>query len=229
MAKWTSRLRQLIHRPIQQTPEKSPEALGVRRGNEGWQYLNKVRHKLSKLADDFAQGRLNRVQFEELYAHYQKERADIERIVAMRPDSGAWRTAVTEGQSVIIRHRLAARVLGYAVYANQDQAPLRVFGELAALDETEVASLLSRLQREASEPFVANVLGGTDDEDATCLCAVPGQFSTLIVLFTNEPARVQIQLLQDLHHHFEQANYPILSRALHKVNGLVFPYAVAFE
>jgi hypothetical protein len=37
---------------------------------------------------------------------------------------------------------------------------------------------------------------------------VPGEHTTLIVLFSIEPARLQLELLEQLHRHFERANRP---------------------
>jgi hypothetical protein len=231
MTKWTGRLKKLV-----QVHRQNPEEVASHKGDaavddEGWKYLNRVRAKLDKLVEDFSDGRVNRAQFEELYSHYQKERNAVERLMASGPTSDAWRMAVTEGQSINIRRRLAARVLGYAVFANEDQTPLRVYGEFASLDEKWIAPLLTRVRNDnlfAVDSFQTGTNG------ATSLCAVSGQFTTLLVLFSTEPARVQMQLLEDLHSHFEQANQRVLSRwsktgSAFGVIDLVFPYAAAFE
>jgi len=44
-------------------------------------YLEEVRQKMERLAEDFATGRVNATQFQELYAHYQQERKTIEEII----------------------------------------------------------------------------------------------------------------------------------------------------
>jgi hypothetical protein len=227
MTKWTGRLRRLASK--QEAEKRSPEDVSSDDTySEGQQYIDRVRDKMSRLVEDFAQGRVNRAQFEELYAHYQKERAAIEKIITHRPDTDAWRMAVTEGESIMIRRRLATRVLGYAVYTNKDQATLRVYGEFNSLKEKWISPLLDKVQGVASAPFVASSFD-TGSEGAACLCAVPGEFTTLTVLFTKEPARIQLQLLEDLHRHFERANYRLLARSLDKADDLVFPYAAAFE
>jgi hypothetical protein len=141
--------------------------------------------------------------------------------------------AVTEGQSLNIRRRLAARVLGYAVYTNKEEHPLREYGEFTSLQEKWISPLLARVHSESEQLFVVGSFT-TGGEESICLCAVPGQFTTLLVLFTHEPARVQLQALEDLHCHFEQANSRLLSRSQQSgvvVNSeeLVFPYAAAFE
>ncbi len=228
MTKWTGRLRQLISSHPEDSAQARDEVGDQSVDKEGREYLNRVRGKLGKLVDDFSQGRVNRAQFEELYAHYQKERKTVETLITSRPSTDAWRMAVTEGQSVNIRRRLAARVLGYAVYANTDETPLRVYGEFASLEQKWISPLLARVSRDSTQLFSVGSFE-TQDKEALCLCSVLGEFTTLLVLFTAEPARIQIESLQDLHSHFEQANQRMLSRAHYELSDLVFPYAAAFE
>jgi len=229
MAKWTGRLRLLVGSQQTKTPEEALEGVEGSIEDEGWKYLDRVRDKLNKLVEDFANGRVNRAQFEELYAHYQHERSAVERLMTSGPSTDAWRMAVTEGQSINIRRRLAARVLGYAVFSSPDETPLRVYGEFATLDGKWVSPLLEKVQN--NKLFVVGRFE-TGSDETTCLCAVTGEFTTLLVLFSMEPARVQMQSLEDLHCHFEQANFRVLSRRQTKtlkIGDLVFPYAAAFE
>lgn len=231
MTKWTGRLRQLFDGPKGEPSDETNAAEADGAVKEGSKYLNRVRDKLDRLVEDFANGRVNQAQFEELYTHYQNERNAVERLMTSRPSSNAWRMAVTEGQSINIRRRLAARVVGYAVYVNHDETPLRVYGEFSSLDPKWVSPLLARVR--SSKLFVVGSFETASDEE-TCLCAVSGQITTLLVLFTKEPARIQLQSLEDLHSHFEQANYRLLSKGTEGSQRidparLVFPYAAAFE
>ena len=210
--------------------EKLLEA-GVFRTNEELE----LGERLSQIAQD-CQSLLEKfgpdvVSVEELYSHYQNERNAVERLMTSEPTSDAWRMAVTEGQSINIRRRLAARVLGYAVFMNEDETPLRVYGEFSSLDDKWISPLLARVQNK--ELFAASSFETGNDATGS-LCAVSGRFATLLVLFSTEPARVQTQSLEDLHTHFEQANDRVLSRWANpdltlSVSDLVFPYAAAFE
>ncbi len=217
--KWTDRVKKLFKQEPLTTKAHDDDF-----DNEGLHYSNRVRNKLAALVEDFAQGRVNRAQFEVLYAHYQKERDAVEKLIASQPSSDAWRMAMTEGQSVMIRRRLASRVLGYAVYADDDPTPLRVYGEFAEMDANQLSSMLNYTDEE--KPFI---IVNNFDQNETCMCIVPGKLAVLFVLFSTEPARIQIQLLKDLHQHFERANARILARSFYKPGDLVFPYAAAFE
>jgi hypothetical protein len=234
MTKWPGQLKKLTRR---QHGVPSSDAADVHTNgelsNEGRKYLDRVRGKMTKLVDDFSNGRVNRAQFEELYAHYQKERKAVETLITSQPSSDAWRMAVTEGQSINIRRRLAARVLGYAVFVLETETPLRVYGEFATLHDRWISPMLAKVRRETKTLYQVGTFE-TGGDEAVCLSAVPGRFTTLLVLYSNEPARVQIQSMEDLHRHFEQANHRILARWNHpgtqvEPSALVFPYAAAFE
>jgi hypothetical protein len=78
-------------------------------------YLARVQSKINKLAEEFASGTINRVQFHELFEHYQNEKRTIETWIETAPYSQDWKAASTEGKSVIIRRKHSAAVRGYAV------------------------------------------------------------------------------------------------------------------
>jgi hypothetical protein len=58
---------------------------------------------------------------------------------------------------------------------------------------------------------------------------VPGRYSTLVVLFSVEPARTQLNMLNDLQGHFESANERLLVQGVQDASQLVFPHAAVFE
>ncbi len=60
--KWADRVKRLF-KP-QQTPVEISDSASD--DGEGWHYSNRVRNKLATLVQDFAQGRMNRTQFEVL-------------------------------------------------------------------------------------------------------------------------------------------------------------------
>ena len=71
-------------------PQKDP----AQTHNQANEYLVKVQQKIDKLAKDFAAGTINRAQFQELYAHYQREVRMVETVLTTNPQS--WQDAVTE-------------------------------------------------------------------------------------------------------------------------------------
>ena len=74
---------------------------------------------MTQCVEDFASGKINRAQFQRLYAHYEQEVSLVAQLLAESEDPDAWRQAVTEGESVLIRKRHQARSIGFAIYDNE--------------------------------------------------------------------------------------------------------------
>jgi len=194
---------------------------------EAEDYLRAVSDKMMKVAEDFALGRVNRAQFQEVYKHYLEERAAIERLLEAQPDTPAWKGAVTDGESVLIKRKHAAQPLGYAIYLNANSLPLRSVGDFR-VDSATLVSMLSSFRSATAEIFGAG-LKSSEIEGGRWMCFLPGAHTTLIVLFSLEPASLQLELLEQLHRHFERANQPAFEAGLPDPTKLVYPHAAAFE
>lgn len=225
---WIDRLRRLFGGPLvleQQNPAKTPAPAPML---EARAYLERVRLKMEKLVQDFVEGRVNRLQFEELYRHYQEERNTVENLITLQPNSNTWQTAITEGESLMIRRRYAAQASSYVVFDKQSHDPIRQHGEPSPYNRTKIRLVLNEMCI-ASDIGRAKALDLGVGGAGQWLCYVCGQCATLIVFFNKEPARVQLQLLEDLHNHFERLNWRIMTRPHYDPVDLVFPYAAAFE
>src|SRR3990170_5692637 len=110
---------------VETLSQESRPGTGLRSTVEGQAYLNKINQKIHALATRFASGDINRLQFQELYAHYQNERGTIETLLAAEPDTEAWKEAITDGASILIRHRHIARVQGFSIFENESGIPLK--------------------------------------------------------------------------------------------------------
>ena len=219
--------------PPAPAPKPRPAQIGpsddtlVSSRSEAGDYLGKVSDKMMKLAEDFAQGRVNRAQFEELYRHYLNERSAIEKLLDAQPASPAWKNVVTAGESVLIRRKHAALPLGYAIYVNATSALLRSVGGFR-IDPAVLVSMLSAYRSATAEIFGSGIKS-SEIEGGRWLCFVPGMYTTLLVVFSVEPARLQMEMLEQLHAHFERANRPTFEAGLPDAAKLVYPHAAAFE
>ena len=185
-------------------------------------YLTRVRIKLDSLAEDFNKGTMNRAQFQHLYAHYQREIRTVEGMMEIWPDSETWKGAVTEGQSVIIRHQHMARAEGYAIFENDSGMPVSTLGQFE-LDPALLVPMLSSYRTATKEIFGSGTRS-TEIEDGRWLCFVPGRFTTMLSVFSNEPAARQLAYLEELHRHFEQANHRYLADPPLNASDLLFPH-----
>ena len=186
-------------------------------------YLQRVQAKINRLAEEFAAGTINQAQFQELFDHYRREQQTVKRWIQVAPESDAWKEATTEGKSVIIRAGHEARVLGYAIYENDSGMPLNTIGQFE-LEPELVVPMLSSYRAATREIFGAG-MRSSQIEGGRWLCFVPGEFTTLMALFSTSPASRQMESLEDLHRLFERANRNLLGGGLVDPNDLVFPHA----
>ena len=194
---------------------------------DGHAYLERLRAKMEHTAQDFAAGNINRSQFEKLYAHYQSERSSVELLLQAYPEGDAWRTAVTDGYSMTIRNRHRSRLVAYAVYDNQSSVPLYTQGDFGMESEL-VVGMLSGFRSASAEIFGTSVRKA-EVEDGKVLYFVPGRYSTLLALYTSEPAEGTLRILEDVQLDFETANGEILARGSPDPSRLVFVHRSALE
>lgn len=185
-------------------------------------YLERVKTKINSLAERFAAGNINRAQFQELYAHYQQEIQTIESILAVNPDSDEWKKAITEGQSILIRRRNRATVMGFSIYDNGSGMPLRSLGQFG-LDPALFVPMLSSY-RSATKEIFGGGMRSTQIEDGKWLCFIPGKITTTMALFNMEPSPKQLQSLEELQNIFENANQKQLNSDSVQPDLLVCPH-----
>jgi hypothetical protein len=190
---------------------------------ESQAYLGKVQEKINKLAEEFAAGAINRGQFQELYDHYRREQQTVKRWIEMDPKSEAWKELTTEGKSVVIRQQYTAKVMGYAIYENESGMPLSTIGEFEVEPDLFVPMLSS--YRAATQEIFGAGMSSTEIEGGRRLSFVPGEFTTLMALFSSDPAPKQMDSLEELHLLFERANRTLLSQESVDPDELVFPHS----
>lgn len=205
---------------VDNTPTRQPTSSPEDATRQARSYLEKVHAKIDKLAADFAKGAINRVQFQQLYGHYQREIRQIESILETDPQS--WQQAMSEGQSVIIRRHHMARAKAYAIYDNETGLPLGTLGKFR-LDPVLVVPMFSSY-RSATQEIFGSGMRLTQTESGEWLCFVPGEYTTLMAVFINEPVPKQLKYLSRLHHHFEKANRPHLMQKPMNTKALIYPH-----
>lgn len=183
-------------------------------------YIGKVHQKVDKLVADFAKGKMNSAQFQELYGHYQLEIRRVEAVAAVWPEE--WKSAATEGESLVIRKLHIATAQAYAIYDNDSGLPLATLGKFT-LDPALVVPMLSSYHSATKEIFGAG-MRLTEIQGGQRLCFLQGEHTTLMAIFNNEPIPRQLEYLDKLHRHFEGANRPTLTARPIAVEKLVFPH-----
>lgn len=182
--------------------------------------LKVVEDKLDQTVQDLADGLINRAQFENLYRHYQNQRRVIRGFLQQASDPAMLK--VGAGESMVIRQRFAAKVLAYAVYDNITSLPLRTVGQFP-LESELVVGFFSGFRSAIAEIMGTGARKAVTD-DGKVLIYVPGQKSTLIVLYSSEPADIESLSLRQAHEHFEKINAPVLAKTPVLENQLIFNY-----
>jgi hypothetical protein len=88
--------------------------------------------------------------------------------------------------------------------------PIETEGEFS-LDAELIVPMLSSYRSATAEIFQASVQS-FQLENGHWLYFLGGQYTTLIVLFSLEPASNQLPTIQQIHHDYETANTPILAQ-----------------
>lgn len=220
-----------ITRQVQQPQPQRGNHRGARSGDttmiassrgDAKQYLERVQVKINKLAEEFASGAINRDQFQQLFDHYQGERKSIQNWMSTAALSDDWKDISNEGKSIVIRTKHTAKVLGYAIYENDSGMPLNTIGDFE-IDPALAVPMLSSY-RAATKEIFGGEMRSTQIEGGKWLCFVPGRATTMLALFNTEPAGRQLEIMEDLHRLFEQANRRHLVQQPIDTEQLAFPH-----
>ncbi len=189
--------------------------------------LETLRQKTAQVANEFANGKINRAQFSSMYAYYNEKRVIIEQLLMRDPGTQAWQQVARPGHTTFLRQHFEARVLAFAVYDIGKFEAITAQG-IQPLLPSAVQPILTALyivlrNRKDLNPVSRRVDGGG------WLTVVPGAYTTAVASFSLEPAVRQVILVRDLHMDFERANRNVLERGIRRPDQLVFPHRALFE
>lgn len=192
----------------------------IRRGQT---FINEVYQKMSRIAEEFAAGDINRTQFHRLYNRYQRQIMTVSQMIAESDPSG-WEDAVSseDENTLHIRKKFEAKAQGISIYDNRSGMPIETIGDFS-VDPELIVPMLSSYREATAEIFQAGVRS-TEMEDSSWLCFMAGAYSTLIVRFSVEPSSNRINLLDRMHRDFEIANAEYLEHGYTSTDQLAYPF-----
>lgn len=209
----------------EEPPRKTAELPGATFPSEVERTLEEVETKLDRTVQDLADGLINRAQFENLYRHYQNQRRMLQGLLA--EEGSQVPASLAAGESMIIRQAYEAKVLAYAVYDNESSVPLYTVGNFP-VESDLVVGFLSGFRSAAAEILGAGA-AKAESEDGKVLCYVPGEYCTLIVLYSSDPAEVYVRGLRKIHSHFETLNAELLKHTPILPDTLLFNYEMVLK
>lgn len=182
-----------------------------------------VEEKIQKLINDFAEGKISREQFHILYERY-NARLKIADYAVMSGNPDAVEIAQGGPPTIAVKDAYMGRALGLMIYHNTAEVTLETLGTFDI-----PMQLLQPTLEDFTMQMLARTLVDRKVEKITkerWLLFVPGQFTTLVVLFEHEPSAMQIRELERMQHDFEQANHAKLQRSKVDPEQLAFPFRV---
>ena len=189
--------------------------------------MNTLRKKMESIADEFAQGKINRAQFNAMYKRYSEQRTIIERLIARDPNSEAWKQVIgLKGQTGFLRHHYEAQPLYYVVYRHKQYEPIMTGGKQKP-DEASIKPVLDLVWSMSNRPQTG--LGRKQIGETHWLILAVGNFTASAIMFSLEPSIGQARLVRDLHADFERANQAALARGWIVPERMVFPQRALVE
>ena len=189
--------------------------------------LERLRQKMAVVAEEFAQGKINRAQFHAIYQRYQEQRQITETLLKRDPKTGAWQSVMRPGHTGFLRNYYEAKVESYGIYHLGLQKPIIVTGTVQ-LPLQQVAPLLTKLRAIVNERGFAN-LARRKLQDERWVVFVPGLYTVSVVVFSLEPSPAQLQRVEDMQRDFERANSQALVSNHIRPRELVYPHRALFE
>jgi hypothetical protein len=188
--------------------------------------LEILRRKMENVANEFADGKINRAQFNAIYGRYNEKRAIVERILERDPDSDAWQRVVRAGHTSFLRSHFAARCVYYVIFRLDWPRPL-MMGGAQQPDMDQLVPVLSALNKMSERPRTG--LARKHLGDNQWLVLALGEFTVTIAVYNLEPANAQLNRQRDLHNDFERANRKALERGTQTLERMVFPQRALVE
>ncbi len=189
--------------------------------------LNTLRRKMEVISDEFATGKINRVQFYALYKRYNEQRTIIERLLERNPDSEAWKQVISlKGQTGFLRNYYEAQPLYYLVYRHSQPTPI-ISGGKHPPQEKLLVPILKSIWSMPNRPKTA--LGRKSLGETEWMILALGELAATAVVFSLEPSNAQARLVRDLHADFERANQAALARGWIVPERMVFPQRALVE
>lgn len=181
--------------------------------------LTSLDEKLDRLEDDFEHGRINASQYRAIRRHYQEQREVAMRLKEAHPSSDRWRVVLEEGRTTFLMQLNEATCTCAALFDLNSKEQIFTQGEMPEAAE-EAMGLLRTFGPARKESGPGRMLA-THMDDGSCLLLIPGRFTAVLSVFSQDPPGWQVRALREVLLNFEAANRAALRKE--QRDKLVFP------
>lgn len=182
-----------------------------------------MEEKIQSIVKEFAEGKISREQFHVLYERY-SARLSIATHALMTGNPDAVNIAQGGPPTIAVRDEYMGKVQGLLIYHNQGAKILEILGDFPIAFSLLEPTLEDFTLQMIAKQFIDRRIEKVGKKD--WLLFLPGQFTTTVVLFINEPSPQQIRELERLRHDFEQANRAQLAKEHIDSNTLAYPFLI---
>jgi hypothetical protein len=190
-------------------------------------FIAETRRKVEQLADDFAEGKLNREQFQKLYERYQLQISGVRSLLA-EADPSRWVEAIDGERTIDIRSRLMAKAVGMLIYNNETGTLLDRLGLFLA-DPVFVSNMMEKLANQDSNMPANPPQLVVQEAGGEWVLLMKGELTTIAMTFSREPTAEQKASVFKLLKDFERANVLILQRPNIAPDQLAMPFRVIIQ
>jgi hypothetical protein len=181
--------------------------------------LSNIDEKIERLEDDIENGRINGSQYRAIRRHYQEQREVAMRLKEAHPSSDRWRVVLEEGRTTFLMQLNEALCTCVALYDLKDREQIFIQGDMPDSAE-EAMGLLRTFGPTRKESGPGRMLA-TQLDDGSGLLLIPGSYTAVLAVFSQDPPGWQVRALKEVLLNFEAANRAALRKS--KFNKLVFP------
>lgn len=207
----------LTERSIQETLKMEIETQDA---PELIEMLSNIDEKIERLEDDFENGRINGSQYRAIRRHYQEQREVAMRLKEAHPSSDRWRVVLEEGRTTFLMQLNEALCTCVALYDLKERNQIFIQGDMPEAAE-EAMGLLRTFGPPRKESGGPGRMLATHLDDGSGLLLIPGNYTAVLALFSQDPPGWQVRALKEVLLNFEAANRSALRKSEHK--KLVFP------
>lgn len=197
-------------------------ALELETGDAGelMEMLSSLDEKLDRLEDDFEHGRINASQYRAIRRHYQEQREVAMRLKEAHPSSDRWRVVLEEGRTTFLMQLNEATCTCAALFDLETKNQIFTQGTMPDAAE-EAMGLLGTFGPARNQESGPGRMLATHLEDGSCLLLIPGRFTAVLSVFSQDPPGWQVRALKEVLLNFEAANRAALRKS--ERDKLIFP------
>ena len=181
--------------------------------------LSNIDEKIERLEDDIENGRINGSQYRAIRRHYQEQREVAMRLKEAHPSSDRWKVVLEEGRTTFLMQLNEALCTCVAIYDRKDRDQIFIQGDMPDAAE-EAMGLLRTFGPSRKESAPGRMLA-THLDDGSGLLLIPGSYTAVLAVFSQDPPGWQVRALKEVLLNFEAANRAALRKSEYK--KLVFP------